>query len=137
MKQLLRQSSFLVIAAIFFCLAYFVERMFFPIVENFNVSSIDKFGPHIVIAGTLNKVRACELVQDIQAFNKNGERLEVEFLDRNGDKISRPAIKNAAQQFGPWVIKNGSNESVSLYSLHKCHGLWTQETKLVTIEDSK
>ncbi len=132
-----KQLSFLIVAAVFFFAAQFIENHFFPVVEKFTVTEVTRYGSNVVVSGTINKARPCVLLQDVQAFTKNGEALEVEFLDRSAGYISRPVIRVASQPFGPWVIKGGANEVFSLYSLHRCHALWTQETKLVTIEDSK
>lgn len=132
-----RQISFLLVAGILFFASYFIERQFFPVVEQFSVTSVDRYGPNVIISGTLKKSRPCVLIQDVQAYTSNGVLLEIEFMDRNTGKVSRPAIQDANQPFGPWVIKGGAGESVNLYSLHRCHALWTHETKLVTIKDSK
>jgi hypothetical protein len=135
--MILRQASFLAVAGVMFCAAFFVERVVFHVIERFEVTSVDRYGPNVVISGTLRKARPCVLIQDVQAYTSDGHRLEAEFLDRDAGATSRPAIQGADQPFGPWVVKGGAGESVSLYALHRCHVFWTHETKLVTVRDDK
>ncbi len=135
--MILKQASFLAVAGVMFCAAFFVERLLFPVIEQFVVTSVGRYGPNVIISGTLRKARPCELLQDVQAYTADGQRLEIDFLDRDAGATSRPAIQGADQPFGPWVVKGGAGESVSLYALHRCHVFWTHETKLVTVRDAR
>ena len=78
-----KQLSFLIVAAVFFFAAQFLENHFFPVVEKFTVTEVTRYGANVVVSGTIDKARACVLLQDVQAFTRDVETLEVEFLDRS------------------------------------------------------
>lgn len=135
MKNRIKDQLWLFLIGIAFIIsAYFIDVYVFPVIPSFTVSRIEKIGDDVIISGTLRKNRACPLMQDIQAFTLRGEKLPIQFLDRHdSDLTSRPAIDGADQSFGPWLIKGGHGDTFSLYSLHRCHALWTKETRLATV----
>lgn len=133
-KQIANQIGLFLIGIFFLVSAYCIDIFVFPVVTTFQVSMIDRSGDDLLISGTLKKSRSCALLQDVQAFTSRGERLPIVFLDRKESAtFSRPAIDGANQPFGPWLIKGGNNETFSMYSIHRCHALWTKETRLATV----
>lgn len=133
-NRVTNQIGLFLIGIFFIVSAYCIDVFIFPVVTSFNVSIIELAGDDVIVSGTLKKSRSCALLQDVQAFTSIGERLPIVFLDRKESAtFSRPAIDGANQPFGPWLIKGGNNETFALYSLHRCHALWTKETRLATV----
>lgn len=132
--RIVKQLGFIGLGFAFVFFGYFVDMAVFPVIQNFSIASINKNGGDVVITGSLRKGKKCQLLQDVEAFTNDGKRLTIEFIDRGASKMtSRPAVEKADQPFGPWIVKGGEGKTFSLYSLHRCHALWTEETKLATI----
>lgn len=133
-NTIIKQAGLIALGLVFFAAGYVIDMAVFPVIQNFSIASVNKNEGDVVITGSLRKGKKCQLLQDIEAFTDDGKRLQIEFLDRGNSKMtSRPAVEKADQPFGPWVIKGGEGKTFSLYSLHRCHALWTEETRLATI----
>lgn len=113
------------------------ELVFFPVVDNFVVHSVERQFDRIIISGTLNKARACRF-ESVRAYGistPNGRQaLPLLFMDSRGDETAtRPT---GPQKWGPWRITVPATPnvvSIELKSLHSCHWLWAQQTHLADV----
>ena len=93
-----------------------------PVVVDFRVLTQFDSSREVVIDGTMNKVRDCELVE-IVARTTQREVTSIDFLDLGAKHpYSRPL---GPQKFGPWAIVARRGDGVTLYTRHRCNPLWT------------
>lgn len=110
------------------------EYIFFPVVKDFHLTSIERVDNYIVMQGYMRKVRDCRYVGvSAEGVAPSGRvDLPLRFLDKNivNDNTTRP---QGTQNWGPWkvVIPTVPNiNTVVLYSVHSCHFAWETTTEL-------
>ena len=113
------------------------EYVFFPVVKNFHLTSIERVDNYIVMQGYMRKVRNCRYVGvSAEGITPSGRvDLPLRFLDSAivNDNTTRPL---GTQNWGPWrvVIPTVPNIStVVLYSVHSCHLAWETTTELARL----
>ena len=113
------------------------EYVFFPVVKNFHLTSIERVDNYIVMQGYMRKVRDCRYVGvSAEGITPSGPvDLPLKFLESNSinDNTTRP---QGTQNWGPWrvVIPTMPNIStVVLYSVHSCHLAWETTTELARL----
>ena len=113
------------------------EYIFFPVVKDFHLTSIERVDNYIVMQGYMRKVRDCRYVGvSAGGITPSGYvDLSLRFLDSAtiNDNTTRP---QGTQNWGPWrvVIPTVPNIStVVLYSVHSCHPAWETTTELARL----
>ena len=113
------------------------EYIFFPVVKDFHLTSLERVDNYIVMQGYMRKVRDCRYVGvSAEGTTTSGrEDLPLRFLESNSvnDNTTRP---QGTQNWGPWrvVIPTVPNIStVTLYSVHSCHLAWETTTELARL----
>ena len=113
------------------------EYIFFPVVKNFHLTSIERVDNYIVMQGYTHKVRDCRYVGvSAEGITPSGYvDLSLRFLDSAiiNDNTTRP---QGTQNWGPWrvVIPSAPNiNTVVLYSVHSCHLAWETTTELARL----
>lgn len=109
-----------------------VERAIFPVMDRFDVLSIQRDEGSVKVAGTLIKARDCDLVS-LRAMSGAGASLTVDYLDRpaGAPPYARPI---GASSWGPWRINHEGARYVTLFSEHRCHWFWTITTPLAAFQ---
>ena len=112
------------------------EYIFFPVVKNFHLTSIERVDNYIVMQGYMRKVRDCRYVGvSAEGITPSGRvDLSLRFLDSAiNDNTTRP---QGTQNWGPWkvVIPSAPNiNTLVLYSVHSCHLAWETTTELARL----
>ena len=113
------------------------EYIFFPVVKDFHLTSLERVDNYIVMQGYMRKVRDCRYVGvSAEGTTPSGRvDLPLRFLESNtvNDNTTRP---QGTQNWGPWrvVIPTVPNiNTVVLYSVHSCHLAWETTTELARL----
>ena len=113
------------------------EYIFFPVVKDFHLTSLERVDNYIVMQGYMRKVRDCRYVGvSAEGTTPSGHvDLPLRFLESNivNDNTTRP---QGTQSWGPWrvVIPSAPNiNTVVLYSVHSCHLAWETTTELARL----
>ena len=113
------------------------EYIFFPVVRDFHLTSIERVDNYIVMQGYMRKVRNCRYVGvSAEGVTPSGYvDLSLRFLDSAiiNDNTTRP---QGTQNWGPWrvVIPTVPDiNTVVLYSVHSCHLAWETTTELARL----
>ena len=136
MKLVLRVLPILI--AILLLTAFrWAEYIFFPVVKDFHLTSIERVDNYIVMQGYMRKVRDCRYVGvSAEGVTQSGRvDLPLRFLDSAivNDNTTRP---QGTQNWGPWkvIIPASPNiNTVALYSVHSCHLAWETTTELARL----
>ena len=127
----------ILIAILLFAVLRWAEYIFFPVVKNFHLTSIERVDNYIVMQGYMRKVRDCRYVGvSAEGIAPSGRvDLPLRFLDSAiiNDNTTRP---QGTQNWGPWrvVIPTVPNiNTVVLYSVHSCHLAWETTTELARL----
>ena len=127
----------ILIAILLFTVLRWAEYIFFPVVKNFHLTSLERVDNYIVMQGYMHKVRDCRYVGvSAEGTTTSGHvDLPLRFLESNtvNDNTTRP---QGTQNWGPWkvVIPTVPNIStVVLYSVHSCHLAWETTTELARL----
>jgi hypothetical protein len=121
---LLKIGAFLLLpvlaALLFFVIQLIDDRS--RVVTGFSVVSqkIEEGG--VMISGTLNKARSCQLIE-VTARTADGLVSSVAFLSR-GNLHPAFSAPPGPQRFGPWFIDAKPGDGVTLFSVHRCHFFW-------------
>lgn len=109
-----------------------IERQLFPVVDRFDVLSIQQDRGSVKVSGTLIKARECQIVE-LSAMSEHDSRLKVDYLDRpeGSPPYARPT---GASSWGPWRVHHNGARYVILYSEHRCHPFWTVKTPLAAFQ---
>lgn len=98
-----------------------------PAIVDFRVLTQFNSEREVIVDGTMNKVRDCELVEMV-ARTTQREVVSIDFLDLGRKPAySRPL---GPQKFGPWSITAKMDEGVTLYARHRCNPFWTMSSEL-------
>ena len=113
------------------------EYIFFPVVKDFHLTSLERVDNYIVMQGYMRKVRDCRYVGvSAEGTTTSGHvDLPLRFLESSivNDNTTRP---QGTQSWGPWrvVIPTVPNiNTVVLYSVHSCHLAWETTTELARL----
>ena len=113
------------------------EYIFFPVVKDFHLASIERVDNYIVMQGYMRKVRDCRYIGVSAEGTTTSGRVDLplRFLESNivNDNTTRP---QGTQSWGPWrvVIPTVPNiNTVVLYSVHSCHLAWETTTELARL----
>ena len=127
----------ILIAILLFTVLRWAEYIFFPVIKNFHLTSIERVDNYIVMQGYMRKVRDCRYVGVSAEGTTTSGRvdLSLRFLDSAiiDDSTTRP---QGTQEWGPWkvVIPTVPNISTAvLYSVHSCHLAWETTTELARL----
>lgn len=113
-----------------------IERVFFPVVENFHVTSMRQYKDRVVLRGYMKKTRDCAFA-GVSVYGDTGEgktpltMLYMEQLN-DGHNTSRP---QGMQAWGPWRVSipvAPDVTSITMTAVHDCHFAWASKTKLTT-----
>lgn len=116
-----------------------LEPILFPVITGFVVHEVYREGSLVTISGTMVKERESCRFESVSAYSlfeagHDKQRIPVVFLDSDGnDAASRSA---GAQRWGPWRITipvAPRTVAIELTSMHSCHWLWGQSTRLATV----
>ena len=136
MKLVLRVLPIL-IAILLLSVFRWAEYIFFPVVKDFHLTSLERVDNYIVMQGYMRKVRDCRYVGvSAEGTTPSGHvDLPLRFLESNAvnDNTTRP---QGTQNWGPWrvVIPSAPNiNTVVLYSVHSCHLAWETTTELARL----
>ena len=127
----------ILIAILLFAVLRWAEYIFFPVVKDFHLTSLERVDNYIVMQGYMRKVRDCRYVGvSAEGATTSGRvDLPLRFLESNtvNDNTTRP---QGTQNWGPWrvVIPTVPNiNTVVLYSVHSCHLAWETTTELARL----
>ena len=127
----------ILIAILLLSVFRWAEYIFFPVVKDFHLTSLERVDNYIVMQGYMRKVRDCRYVGvSAEGTTTSGHvDLPLRFLESNtaNDNTTRP---QGTQNWGPWkvVIPTVPNIStVALYSVHSCHLAWETTTELARL----
>ena len=127
----------ILIAILLLTVLRWAEYIFFPVVKNFHLTSIERVDNYIVMQGYMRKVRDCRYVGvSAEGIAPSGRvDLPIRFLESNSvnDNSTRP---QGTQNWGPWrvVIPTAPNiNTMVLYSVHSCHLAWETTTELTRL----
>ena len=135
--KLVLQVLPILIAILLLTALRWAEYIFFPVVKDFHLTSIERVDNYIVMQGYMRKVRDCRYVGvSAEGTTPSGRvDLPLRFLESNtvNDNTTRP---QGTQNWGPWrvVIPSAPNiNTVVLYSVHSCHLAWETTTELARL----
>ena len=135
--KLVLQVLPILIAILLLTALRWAEYVFFPVVKDFHLTSIERVDNYIVMQGYMRKVRDCRYVGVSAEGTTTSGRVDLplRFLESNtvNDNTTRP---QGTQNWGPWrvVIPAVPNIStVVLYSVHSCHLAWETTTELARL----
>lgn len=127
----------ILIAILLLTVLRWAEYIFFPVVKDFHLTSIERVDNYILMQGYMRKVRDCRYVGvSAEGVAPSGRvDLPLRFLDDDivNDNTTRP---QGTQNWGPWkvVIPTVPNiNTVVLYSVHSCHFAWETTTELARL----
>lgn len=114
-----------------------VERIAFPVVENFSITSLERRGDVFVASGTYEKKRGCELlftnIMAVPGANKNPSVLMRQI--QAGEPGTNSPV--GLVKWGPYQIPAPQDlsfmGSVEVIGVHRCHALWSQTTTYVSL----
>ena len=127
----------ILIAILLLTVLRWAEYIFFPVVKDFHLTSLERVDNYIVMRGYMRKVRDCRYVGvSAEGATTSGRvDLPIRFLESNivNDNTTRP---QGTQSWGPWrvVIPTVPNiNTIVLYSVHSCHLAWETTTELARL----
>ena len=127
----------ILIAILLLTVLRWAEYIFFPVVKDFHLTSIERVDNYIVMRGYMRKVRDCRYVGVSAEGTTTSGRVDLplRFLQSNtvNDNTTRP---QGTQNWGPWrvVIPTVPNiNTVVLYSVHSCYLAWETTTELARL----
>lgn len=112
-----------------------VETRFYPVVEDFRVSSITKSEAGYTAYGELRKTRACEFLGlTIYAHRPGAPKMIAAQYKKD---IFGSDVGTGHQTWGPWTAQLpaavSEYEQLELQGTHRCHALWLQTTQYTEI----
>lgn len=117
---------FLVMSVVLSPTFKWMEGRFFPVVANFEIVSSETTNDGVFMYVNFDKVRDCDFI-GINWY-EGPDRLLLRFLEDEGQApLSRPV---GLQVAGPWLLGASTLEGTRATVLHKCHVLWSTETRM-------
>ena len=100
-----------------------------PVVTDFKVQTQYVTPQGVIVDGTMNKLRDCEVI-DVAARTNQREVTRVDFLDlKSWHGYSRLL---GPQKWGPWLIWAPEGDGVTIFVRHRCNPLWTHSDELTS-----
>ena len=119
----------------FLILGPLIEGKYFPVVDDTNITYVQRTNKFTRIIFDATKERDCRFIE-LSALAGSGKRFQkakVVFEDEeDGVAATRP---KGRQVFGPWVV-TPSAEEIIIVVHHDCHPLWVTVTPLVYLKKS-
>lgn len=111
-----------------------VEHWFFPVIEDFHVSSIERKGDHLIMSGFMRKTRDCKF-SGVSAVTVSGSSVvEVPITYLNTAVPHTLSRGIGIHGWGPWQLAiPKTNGNIELTASHVCHSWWTTQTHLANI----
>lgn len=135
--QLVLQVLPILIAILLLTVLRWAEYIFFPVVKDFHLTSMERVDNYIVMQGYMRKVRDCRYVGvSAVGITPSGRvDLPLRFLESNivNDNTTRP---QGTQNWGPWRVVIPAVPDINtvvLYSVHSCHLAWETTTELARL----
>ena len=109
-----------------------LEKIFFPIVQNFQYTKLYRTVTRIEAEGHYILNRDCELVGgDYFAINSNGKRIELS--ERRVKIFTQKYLPDGTTDFGEWEISyspEANHRQIEFTGYYKCHPFWLNEVRL-------
>lgn len=124
-----------VMALLLFFGCYWGERLFLPVIKDFQIHSFVRVDNKIVVKGYMRKVRECDYVGVVVTAGESASssvQIPVLFLDNKID--SQATVPVGSQEWGPWSLTIPYLNPKAMFtvkSLHSCHPIWVTETELI------
>lgn len=110
------------------------ESQFYPVLTRWKVTDSWPEGNNLVVVGHVIKQRQCSYLPPVRALDETGLNYPVVSRSlvptRSWNNSDRP------QKFGPWIVENGVGHTLTFYSEHQCHPLWTTISELGRVDRS-
>jgi len=125
-------------AALGLLATYQLEMAAWPVVTDFQVSSIAKAPGGYVVTGSYHKRRACELIStSLLAFDATRPELPARLLHQLKHQDQGANLPVGPVAWGPYTFSApasfGAATHIRAVSLHRCHALWLHESHYTTL----
>lgn len=126
-----------VLVCVLMVITHKVETWLFPVVRNWDLQLVERIDDSYILKGTMNKVRACELIAtNVMAVPKNPVYPRVLLYRVRPDEIDGGNAPTGFSQWGPWAMKipkafsdlRSQIDYIEVVGTHRCHAFWVQET---------
>lgn len=109
-----------------------IETRFFPVVTDFKVTEATLTTKGLLLSGTINKTRNCELVSMSISKLRDGHPSVI--LEKESTDLFVPDSSIGLHMWGPLTLpvdlsNLDMNDKISVVALHRCHSLWLQRTE--------
>jgi hypothetical protein len=116
-----------------FLLVMHLERLYYPVVEGFEITKVQTTNNEFLISGTMELVRECRFVEVVAYYGM--VPLVITFKDRpKGAATTSRAL--GLQQWGPWIL-TPPFAPTKIVSRHICHPGWDTITVLLDATEPK
>lgn len=111
-----------------------VEHWFFPVIEDFHISKVERQGDYLIMSGFMRKVRDCQFsgVSASITQARITREVPITYLNTAYPHTATHAVGNIG--WGPWQLaipKTSGN--IEITASHLCHSWWTSQTQLAKI----
>ena len=111
-----------------------VEHWFFPVIEDFHVSSIERKGEYLIMSGFMRKTRDCKFSGVSAVIATGSSVVEVPITYLNTTVPHTLSVDMGTRGWGPWQLAiPKTNGNIELTASHVCHSWWTSQTHLAKI----
>lgn len=124
-------------AAIVLLVLYFAETRFWPVVDNFKITEIQRTDRGVSLSGELVKRRPCEFVgMTIYGITTDGRR---SLMHQFKTDIFGANVGVGFQDWGPVTVPTPALKftQAEVLATHRCHPLWLQTTVYTTLDLSR
>ena len=131
-EWLAKAAALFLFPAIFF-LSYAVDQEY-EVIGDFDIASQRHTPNGLAIEGTMDKRRACRLV-DAVALTSDGQAMSITY---NSARIPIGVMRpKGAQQWGPWYLDAIPGEKITLTARYRCHAFWEHSEELTSFVVSR
>lgn len=106
-----------------------IERIIFPVVTDFKISSYEKQGDYATFAGSFIKRRSCRLIVTNVYGHGDDNTKTLLYTYKNDHRMAQ--LTTGGHHWGPVTLHLNDGmvtKSISVESAHQCHPFWQQET---------
>lgn len=123
-------------------LLYQAERFFYPVITKFLITNVQIVDSGYKISGVYIKRRDCKflgtniIAKEDGFFGREIPLSHVE-IDRHDIVADAPEPVGILMPTGNWIVnfpQAHSFNTISVYTIYKCHPLWITENKVLTID---
>lgn len=120
-----------------------VEVRWFPVITNWNLTSVERSGDRYTMSGSMMKGRSCELLAtNVLAVPKVALAPRVLLYRIDPQDIDGGNAPTGFSQWGPWTMDiprsflrhRDEIAYIEVVGIHRCHAFWNQETLYGTIQ---